>query len=113
MRQEGRVLVRDPKILLLDEPFEGLAPLIVHELVRICSELAGVDPHADVVVIRLPDRAALDGWFASAASQAPIPLREQAADVVLTACETQPWRAVRGATSTASLRGTRSCRARR
>jgi len=36
----GRALVRDPKILLLDEPFEGLAPLIVRELMRICSELA-------------------------------------------------------------------------
>ena len=36
----GRALIRDPKIVLLDEPFEGLAPLIVKELVRICGELA-------------------------------------------------------------------------
>jgi branched-chain amino acid transport system ATP-binding protein len=36
----ARALVRDPKIILLDEPFEGLAPLIVKELVRICGELA-------------------------------------------------------------------------
>ena len=36
----GRALIRDPKIVLLDEPFEGLAPLIVRELVRICGELA-------------------------------------------------------------------------
>ena len=36
----GRALIRDPKILLLDEPFEGLAPLIVRELVRVCRELA-------------------------------------------------------------------------
>ena len=36
----ARALVRDPKIILLDEPFEGLAPLIVRELMRICSELA-------------------------------------------------------------------------
>jgi branched-chain amino acid transport system ATP-binding protein len=36
----GRALVRDPKILLLDEPFEGLAPLIVRELVRVCRALA-------------------------------------------------------------------------
>ena len=36
----ARALIRDPKIILLDEPFEGLAPLIVRELVRICAELA-------------------------------------------------------------------------
>ena len=36
----ARALIRDPKIVLLDEPFEGLAPLIVRELVRICRELA-------------------------------------------------------------------------
>jgi branched-chain amino acid transport system ATP-binding protein len=36
----ARAQVRDPKIVLLDEPFEGLAPLIVKELVRVCRELA-------------------------------------------------------------------------
>jgi len=36
----ARALIRDPKIILLDEPFEGLAPLIVRELVKICRELA-------------------------------------------------------------------------
>jgi branched-chain amino acid transport system ATP-binding protein len=36
----ARALIRDPKIILLDEPFEGLAPLIVHDLMVVCSELA-------------------------------------------------------------------------
>ncbi len=36
----ARALVRDPKIVLLDEPFEGLAPIIVHDLVRVCRDLA-------------------------------------------------------------------------
>jgi branched-chain amino acid transport system ATP-binding protein len=36
----ARALVRDPKIILLDEPFEGLAPVIVHDLIQICGDLA-------------------------------------------------------------------------
>ncbi len=36
----ARALVRDPKIILLDEPFEGLAPLIVRDLLATCRALA-------------------------------------------------------------------------
>jgi branched-chain amino acid transport system ATP-binding protein len=36
----ARALVRDPKIVLLDEPFEGLAPLIVRDLLATCRALA-------------------------------------------------------------------------
>ena len=52
------------------------------------AALAGVNPHADIVVIRFPNLAAADGWFMSDAYQALIPLREQAADVLLTSYET-------------------------
>ena len=36
----GRALIRDPNIVLLDEPFEGLAPVIVQDLMRACRDLA-------------------------------------------------------------------------
>jgi len=35
----ARALVRDPKIVLLDEPFEGLAPVIVRDLMAVCRKL--------------------------------------------------------------------------
>jgi branched-chain amino acid transport system ATP-binding protein len=35
----ARGLVRDPKIILLDEPFEGLAPVIVRDLMAACRKL--------------------------------------------------------------------------
>ncbi len=36
----ARALVRNPKIILLDEPFEGLAPIIVRDLMAVCRRLA-------------------------------------------------------------------------
>jgi branched-chain amino acid transport system ATP-binding protein len=36
----GRALIRDPKIVLLDEPCEGLAPVIVRDLMDACRALA-------------------------------------------------------------------------
>jgi branched-chain amino acid transport system ATP-binding protein len=36
----ARALVRNPKLVLLDEPFEGLAPIIVRDLLATCRELA-------------------------------------------------------------------------
>ena len=35
----ARALIRDPKIILLDEPFEGLAPVIVRDLMQACRAL--------------------------------------------------------------------------
>lgn len=52
------------------------------------AAFAGDNPYADIVVIRFPDTAAANNWFASPAYQSLIPLRQQAADVVLLAYET-------------------------
>lgn len=51
------------------------------------ATLAGENPHADIVVIRFPSVAAVNGWFGSPAYQALIALRQQAADVVLLSYE--------------------------
>jgi uncharacterized protein (DUF1330 family) len=45
--------------------------------------LGGEHRHSDTVVIRFPNTEAIDGWFNSAAYQALIPLRMDAAEVDL------------------------------
>lgn len=45
--------------------------------------LAGVHAHTDTVVIRFPNREAVHNWHSSAAYQALIPLRQNAAEVDL------------------------------
>ena len=36
----ARARVREPKLILLDEPFEGLAPIIVQDLIAVCRRIA-------------------------------------------------------------------------
>jgi uncharacterized protein (DUF1330 family) len=52
------------------------------------NALAGSCPHADIVVIRFPSLSDAQGWHNSEAYQALIPLRQEAADVVLLSYET-------------------------
>jgi uncharacterized protein (DUF1330 family) len=44
---------------------------------------AGEHSHSDIAVIRFPNKEAVNGWRSSAAYQSLIPLREQAAEMVL------------------------------
>ena len=50
---------------------------------RLISVLDGEHAHTDTVVIRFPDIHAADDWHSSPDYQALVPLRDEAADVVL------------------------------
>jgi len=50
----ARALIREPKIILLDEPFEGLAPVIVRDLVEACRRLAAEGQTMILVEQNLP-----------------------------------------------------------
>lgn len=59
----ARALARDVKLLLLDEPYEGLAPVIVHEIEKILEEVKAlgftiviVEQNA-IAALHLSDRA--------------------------------------------------------
>ena len=45
--------------------------------------LAGRHTHTNTVIIHFPDLASVNGWYQSAAYQALIPLRQEAADLDL------------------------------
>ena len=50
----GRALVLNPRLLLLDEPLEGLAPLIVEELLRVITSLVRDEGMSAIVVEQNP-----------------------------------------------------------
>lgn len=54
---------------------------------RQAAAFSGANPHPDIVAIRFPTLEAANGWHSSPAYQALIPLRQQAAEVVLTSYE--------------------------
>jgi branched-chain amino acid transport system ATP-binding protein len=61
----ARALARDLKLLLLDEPYEGLAPVIVQEIERTLAEIKGlgittiiVEQNA-IAALKLADRAVI------------------------------------------------------
>jgi branched-chain amino acid transport system ATP-binding protein len=53
----ARALIRDARVLLLDEPFEGLAPIIVRDLLETTKRLAGEG--RTILIVEQNVRAAL------------------------------------------------------
>ncbi len=91
----GRALVLNPRLLLLDEPTEGLAPIIVDELLRALRELARGGLSMIIVeqkakkILPFTDRAiVLDrGSIAHAAPSAELLANPAALDAHLTAAK--------------------------
>ncbi|MFO1413703.1 MAG: ATP-binding cassette domain-containing protein [Burkholderiales bacterium] len=52
----GRALVLNPRLLLLDEPLEGLAPLIVEELLRALTRIVREEGLSAILVEQNPQR---------------------------------------------------------
>jgi branched-chain amino acid transport system ATP-binding protein len=50
----GRALVVNPKLLLLDEPLEGLAPIIVNELLRAIARITREEGLSAIIVEQHP-----------------------------------------------------------
>lgn len=50
---------------------------------RLARTLSGAQPYTETVVLRFPDLASIEGWHESAAYRSLIPIREAAADVLL------------------------------
>ena len=50
----GRALVLNPKLLLLDEPLEGLAPIIVEELLRAIRRITRDEGLSAIIVEQHP-----------------------------------------------------------
>jgi uncharacterized protein (DUF1330 family) len=55
---------------------------------KLATVLAGEHPHQHTVVIKFPDQPALQQWYRSDTYQALIPIRDEAADVVIISYDT-------------------------
>lgn len=84
----GHITVKDVELWnnYVEGVRESLAPFNAKVVFRgeLMTVLAGVHDHERVVVIEFSDQATLDQWFRSEKYQSLIPLRDKAADLVIT-----------------------------
>ena len=87
----GHITVKDPEkwAEYRDQVPVTLEPWGAELVLRgkLASALVGEHAHTDTVVISFPDIEAINGWYASPAYQALIPLRDTAAEIVLLSYE--------------------------
>ncbi|MCE2782180.1 DUF1330 domain-containing protein [Limnohabitans sp.] len=84
----GQMTVKDPEkwaqyrsqVLATLLPFGGELVFRGEQV----QSFSGVNRHPDIVVIRFPSLGDAQGWHSSVDYQALIPLRQEAADVLLT-----------------------------
>jgi len=83
----GHITVKDPVLwkTYVDGVQKSLRPFSAEVMFRgkRAAVLAGEHHHQNAVVIKFADQSALQAWYASAAYQALIPTRNQAAEMVL------------------------------
>ena len=84
----GHITVKDDELWqqYVSGVQESISPFNAKVIFRgqLVEVLAGQHEHDLVVVIEFPDQSALDHWFNSEKYQSLIPLRDKAANVVIT-----------------------------
>ena len=84
----GHITVKDNKLWreYVSGVQESLSPFDAKVIFRgqLVEILAGQHEHDIVVVIEFPDQSTLNNWYASEKYQSLIPLRDRAANVVIT-----------------------------
>jgi len=90
----GRTLMTNPKLLLLDEPFEGLAPVIVDELEETIDQLRREEGFATIIVEQRAEDALRLSDQAIVLDRGRIVLAGSAAELMDNLEEVQKWIAV-------------------
>lgn len=90
----GRTLMTNPKLLLLDEPFEGLAPVIVDELEETIDRLRREEGFATIIVEQRAEDALRLSDEAIVLDRGRIVLAGKAAELLDNLEEVQKWIAV-------------------